>query len=199
MDRNQPSGKVRRWLYGERFEDFLKHSATQILGELAQRAGGDLELTQNNAWQEEIEILKALRLPESERASAKIYFEYTIPRLGRRADVILLVGHVLFVLEFKAGESHFHPAALDQVWDYALDLKNFHEASHDIFIAPVLVATKAGSMPGTRSNRYRVMVPAPRILRSHPRPSITSLKTLGPLGRRPFASSPVCLERARPS
>lgn len=139
----QPSPAVRRWLYGERFEDFVRHSAAAILGELAQRAGGDLELTQNNAWQEEIEILKALQLPEAERASAKIYFEYTIPRLGRRADVMLMVGHVLFVLEFKAGESQFHVAALDQVWDYALDLKNFHDASHDICIAPVLVATKA--------------------------------------------------------
>lgn len=95
--------------------------------------------------QEEIAALKALQLPEAVRATAKIYFEYTIPRLGRRADVILLVGHVLFVLEFKAGESKFNVAALDQVWDYALDLKNFHDASHDLCIAPVLVATEAPS------------------------------------------------------
>ncbi|KQY50587.1 hypothetical protein ASD14_12370 [Lysobacter sp. Root494] len=134
---------MRRWLYGARFGDFIEQSAQAILGGLVQRAGGDLELTQNNAWQEQIQILKALQLPEGEHATAKIYFEYTIPRLGRRADVILLVGHVLFVLEFKAGESQFNVAALDQVWDYALDLKNFHDASHDICIAPVLVATKA--------------------------------------------------------
>lgn len=150
MERNpstQTTAVVRRWLYGERFEDFVDHSAAAILGELTQRSGGDLDLNQNNAWQEEIQILKTLQLPEAERASAKIYFEYTIPRLGRRADVILLVGHALFVLEFKAGETHFHPAALDQVWDYALDLKNFHDASHHIYIVPVLVATKAESQP----------------------------------------------------
>lgn len=144
MEGEQPKDVVRRWLYGARFEDFVQASAAEILGELTQRAGGDLDLTQNNAWQEEIEILKALDLPESERTSAKIYFEYTIPRLGRRADVILLVGHVLFILEFKAGESQFNATALDQVWDYALDLKNFHDASHDICIVPVLVPTKAG-------------------------------------------------------
>lgn len=143
MEGDQHKAVVRRWLYGARFGDFVEQSAEAILGELVQRAGGDLELTQNNAWQEQIQILKALQLPEGERATAKIYFEYTIPRLGRRADVILLVGHVLFVLEFKAGESQFNVAALDQVWDYALDLKNFHDASHDICIAPVLVATKA--------------------------------------------------------
>lgn len=143
MEGDQAKAVVRRWLYGARFVDFLQHGAAEILGTLTQRAGGDLELTQNNAWQEEIEILKALELPEAQRASARIYFEYTIPRLGRRADVILLVGHVLFILEFKAGESQFHVAALDQVWDYALDLKNFHDASHDICMAPVLVATNA--------------------------------------------------------
>ena len=145
MSGDQADSIVRRWLYGERFDDFVSQSATEILGELTQRAGGDLDLTQNNAWQEQITILKALRLPDSERSSAKIYFEYTIPRLGRRADVILIVAHVLFVLEFKAGESQFHVSALDQAWDYALDLKNFHDASHGICIAPVLVATKAKS------------------------------------------------------
>ena len=143
MGGDQADSVVRRWLYGERFDDFVSQSATEILGELTQRAGGDLDLTQNNAWQEQIAILKTLQLPDSERSSAKIYFEYTIPRLGQRADVILIVAHVLFVLEFKAGESQFHVSALDQVWDYALDLKNFHDASHGICIAPVLVATKA--------------------------------------------------------
>lgn len=143
MEGNQTKIIVRRWLYGASFHDFLQQSAAEILGELTQHAGGDLDLTQNNAWQEEINILKALRLPEVEHATARIYFEYTIPRLGRRADVILIVDHVLFVLEFKAGESQFNVAALDQVWDYALDLKNFHDASHTICIAPVLIATKA--------------------------------------------------------
>jgi hypothetical protein len=33
--------------------------------------------------------------------------------------------------------------AIDQVWDYALDLKNFHETSHDKCIAPVLISTEA--------------------------------------------------------
>ena len=135
---------VRRWIYGARFEDFAQQSTTEILGELTQRAGGDLELTQNNAWQEEIAILKALPLPKAQRDSAKIYFEYTIPRLGRRADVLLIVDHVLFVFEFKSGSSHFNGAALDQVWDYALDLKNFHETSHELCIAPILIATSAG-------------------------------------------------------
>jgi hypothetical protein len=141
------AGVVYRWMYSDAFDHFIRRSSDEILGELVRRAGGNVELSQNNAWQEQIAILKALTLPDAERASAKLYFEYTIPRLGRRADVILIVGNVLFVLEFKAGETHFHPAALDQVWDYALDLKHFHEASHDLCIAPVLIATKADPQP----------------------------------------------------
>ena len=145
MEDNQTKSAVRRWLYGEHFKDFVGQSADEILGEMTRRSGGDLDLTQNNAWQEQIEILKSLQLSDSSHTSAKIYFEYTIPRLGRRADAILLVDHVLFVLEFKAGESKFNASALDQVWDYALDLKNFHDSSHSICIAPVLIATKAES------------------------------------------------------
>ena len=76
-----------------------------------------------------------------------IYFEYDIPRMGRRIDVVLLIGPVIFVLEFKAGEKEFAAHAIDQVWDYALDLKNFHESSHEQYIAPVLIATEADTVP----------------------------------------------------
>ena len=143
MEGGQTETPIRRWQYSAHFKDFVEQSSDEILGELTRRSGGDLDLTQNSAWQEQIEILKALQLSPADCSSAKIYFEYTIPRLGRRADVILIVDHILFVLEFKAGESKFNVSALDQVWDYALDLKNFHDASHSICIAPILVATKA--------------------------------------------------------
>jgi len=72
-----------------------------------------------------------------------VLLEFSIPRMGRRIDAVLLVGPVVFAIEFKVGESAFHRAAYEQVWDYALDLKNFHEASHAVAIVPVLVATEA--------------------------------------------------------
>jgi hypothetical protein len=62
--------------------------------------------------------------------------------MGKRIDVVLLIGPVIFVLEFKIGEKTFTSYATDQVWDYGLDLKNFHESSHNQFIAPILIATK---------------------------------------------------------
>jgi hypothetical protein len=62
--------------------------------------------------------------------------------MGRRIDVVAVIGAVIFVMEFKVGETEFSVYAIDQVFDYALDLKNFHDSSHAQFIAPVLVATK---------------------------------------------------------
>ncbi len=98
-----------------------------------------LEQSQRDAWHEEIEILHETLVS----FQGSIYFEYSIPRMGQRIDVVLLIGPAIFVLEFKIGENEFVSYAIDQVWDYALDLKNFHESSHDKYIAPILIATKA--------------------------------------------------------
>jgi hypothetical protein len=67
--------------------------------------------------------------------------------MGRRIDVALIVGPVVFAVEFKVGESTPDRAALEQVWDYALDLKNFHKASHQVAIVPILIATEALESP----------------------------------------------------
>lgn len=138
---------IRRWMYGEKLERFLCQDASAILGELSMNSRGSIESTQRTAWDDQIRIMKSVRFPEPLVAAASIYFELTVPRLGRRADVVLIIGHVMFILEFKAGESSFNRSALDQVWDYALDFKNFHETSHDLCIIPVLIATEATEQP----------------------------------------------------
>ena len=76
-----------------------------------------LETSQRDAWKEQIEILHQVLPPY--RDVGHVYFEYLVPRLGKRIDVILLIRHVLFVVEFKVGESEFPSHARDQVWDYA--------------------------------------------------------------------------------
>ena len=138
---NYPAA-IRRWMYGESLNAFMRQDLAHILGQLLKQSEGSVELTQRNAWEEQIRILKEVAFPRNFADDARIYLEYTVPRLGRRADVVLLIGHVLFVLEFKVGESNISGYALDQVWDYALDFKNFHDASHQIPIIPVLVATE---------------------------------------------------------
>jgi len=76
-----------------------------------------------------------------------IYFEYAIPRMGKRVDVVLLAGAAIYVIEYKVGEDHYSSHAIDQITDYALDLKNFHESSHDQFVVPILIATRAQREP----------------------------------------------------
>ncbi len=134
---------IRRWMYGEDLDRFDVQDETVILGELLKNSAGDVELTQRLAWREQIRLLQSIQLHKQVPKGARIYFELAVPRLGRRADVVLLVANVLVVVEFKVGEASFNQSALDQVWDYALDFKFFHDASRDICVLPVLVATKA--------------------------------------------------------
>jgi len=130
---------MRREYYSDTIANFLKTDPDTILGKLAQSSEFALEQTQRDAWLEEIRILQ--NILQSHKGS--IYFEYSIPRMGKRIDVVLLIGSAILVLEFKVGEREFTSYAIDQVWDYSLDLKNFHETSHECFIAPILIATKA--------------------------------------------------------
>ncbi len=118
---------MRREYYSDTISNFLKTTSNEILGSLVQSSDFALEQTQRDSWLEEIRILKNIL----QLHKGSIYFEYSIPRMGKRIDVVLIIGPVIFVLEFKIGEKEFPSHAIDQVWDYALDLKNFHETSHD--------------------------------------------------------------------
>jgi hypothetical protein len=130
---------MKRAYYSDTIDNFLNTNDDEILGKLSRRNDFSLEQTQRDAWLEEIRILRQV-FPHYQ---GSLYFEYSIPRMGQRIDVVALIGPVIFVLEFKIGEKDFASHAIDQVWDYALDLKNFHETSHHQFIVPVLIATKA--------------------------------------------------------
>lgn len=127
--------------YADSIAAFLTRRADALLGILAQQTSFALETSQRDAWLEQIRMLQTVLPPYRDRGH--VYFEYSVPRLGKRIDVVALIDHVIFVLEFKVGERHFTAHARDQVWDYALDLKNFHEPSHACTIAPVLIATGA--------------------------------------------------------
>lgn len=130
---------MNRAYYSDSIKNFLTESNNEILGILSDHNEFALEQTQKEAWKEEIIILKNIL----GSYSGAIYFEYSIPRMGKRIDVLILIQSVIFVLEFKVGEREYQNYAIDQVWDYALDLKNFHESSHNKLIAPILIATNA--------------------------------------------------------
>lgn len=131
--------KEETFLYASEIEVFLEQSPSEIIGILTLQSQFNLELTQSWAWSRQIEILQSTLVD----LKGQILFEFSIPRMGRRIDVVLVIQGIIFVLEFKVGEKEYLASAIDQVFDYALDLKNFHETSHNRLIAPILIATEA--------------------------------------------------------
>ena len=124
--------------YYDEIGSFLRASANEILGALA-GAHRNLDEAQRIAWQAEIPLLQhaLATVPGS------LFLEFEVPRLGSRIDAVVISGCSIFPIEFKCGESKYHRAHYNQAWDYALDLKNFHEGSHQAEILPILVATDA--------------------------------------------------------
>jgi hypothetical protein len=132
--------EVQRSYWDASAETFAHTNSTTILGHLVARHPFDVDRRQRDAWLVEIEDLKALAVAISH---GHLFLEFTIPRMGKRADAILLAGGIVFVLEYKIGATEYLGQAADQALDYALDLKNFHTGSHARSIVPVLVATDA--------------------------------------------------------
>ncbi len=124
--------------------DFCTADPNAILGVMAQRHGFALEHQQRMAWLRQIELLKlSLKgVPE-----AHLFFEFAIPRMGKRADALILLNRTVVVVEFKVGADTFDRASINQVHDYALDLKNFHRGSHSSPIIPLLISTAAPDQP----------------------------------------------------
>ncbi|MCA8913319.1 MAG: DUF2075 domain-containing protein [Planctomycetes bacterium] len=128
----------RAW-YDAPLAEFLDSPPAVVLGRLTQNSDFSVEPDQRDAWLGQIDVLRTALAG----SNGNIYLEFNIPRMGKRIDAVVLVGPVVFVIEFKVGAESFDRTAIDQAWDYAFDLKNFHEASHDAPIVPILIATEA--------------------------------------------------------
>lgn len=128
----------RAW-FNKSIETFLDEATESIVGALTLANPLQTTREQAGAWREQVEILRSSLVG----MLGHLFLEFDIPRMGRRIDAVLVSGPVVFVIEFKSGSKLFERAGINQVWDYALDLKNFHEASHSLKLVPVLVATEA--------------------------------------------------------
>lgn len=135
---------MKRAYFSSSIDEFCKLKPDQILGQMAREHSFDLTAFQRDAWVEQTILLRGALLDYE----GKIYFEFSIPRMGRRIDAVVIIGSVVFVIEFKVGANTYEAADLDQVIDYSLDLHNFHEGSHNAVILPILVATKAPTIEG---------------------------------------------------
>ena len=155
--------KSPRCLFHSNLAAFSAADETAIFGLLCDNYHGDALTTTREAWKSELSILKQV-LTAYQAENGQIILEYDIPRLGKRIDAVLLLRGIIFCLEFKVGEAHILEADVDQVLDYALDLKNFHKFSQDKIIVPILIATNyRASSTAVQMSIYNDMVVNPLV------------------------------------
>ena len=146
-----------RSYYSASIQDFLNQSDNEILGIIhANDVSAETTIQQSNTWEEEIRILKDQL---SNFDEGRIIFEYTIPRMGKRVDVVLLYKNIVFLLEFKCGDREYRSSTYDQVYDYALDLRNFQKESHSKLLVPIMISTFAPSVENHMIEKDRIIAP----------------------------------------
>ncbi len=148
-----------RSYYSASIADFLQQSDREILGIIhANDISAETTIQQSNTWESEITILKDQLRAFSD---GRIIFEYIIPRMGKRVDAVVLYRNIVFLLEFKVGDREYRESTYDQVYDYALDLRNFQKESHDKLIACLMISTKAPAQSCVIHERERIIEPIP--------------------------------------
>ncbi len=130
-----------RCQYHSTIRKFLQSPQSAVLDELLENYSGNFQDQMLGAWRAEIQIMRDVLTPWKDE-EGHVIFEYNIPRLGKRIDVVLLLRGLIFCIEFKVGETNLFQSDIEQVLDYALDLKNFHLLSQDRTIIPILVPTQ---------------------------------------------------------
>lgn len=146
-----------RSYYSATIAEFLQQSDSEILGIIhSNDISAETTIQQSNTWESEVQILKNQLRSFSD---GRIIFEYTIPRMGKRVDTVVLYKNIVFLLEFKVGDKEYRQSTYDQVYDYALDLRNFQKESHDKLIVPIMVSTNAPRYQNTLTERERIIEP----------------------------------------
>lgn len=146
-----------RSYYSATIAEFLQQSDSEILGIIhANDISAETTIQQSNTWESEITILKDQLRTFSD---GRIVFEYTIPRMGKRVDTVVLYRNMVFLLEFKVGDKEYRESTYDQVYDYALDLRNFQKESHKKLLVPIMISTKAPRYQNILKVRDRIVEP----------------------------------------
>ena len=143
--------------YSASVKEFLNHSDNYILGVIhSNDISAETTIQQNNTWSQEIQILKEQL---KSFAEGRILFEYTIPRMGKRVDAVLLYKNIVFLFEFKCGDGEYRSSTYDQVYDYALDLRNFQKESHNKLLVPIMISTAAPKVENNIVENERIIKP----------------------------------------
>ncbi len=76
-----------RTYYSSTIIDFLRQPSAEILGVIhSNDISAETTIQQSNTWEVEVEILK----DQLRGLDGRVIFEYTIPRMGKRVDVVVL-------------------------------------------------------------------------------------------------------------
>ena len=146
-----------RSYYSASIAEFLHQSDREILGIIhANDISAETTIQQSNTWESEISILKDQLRNFSD---GRIIFEYTIPRMGKRVDAVVLYRNIVFLLEFKVGDREYRESTYDQVYDYALDMRNFQKESHNKLLVCLMISTRAPEQPCLINERNRIIEP----------------------------------------
>ena len=127
--------------YAVEVAGLVRASPDEVIGALLTNSSFSVDAAQRDVWLSEITVLQSALIG----IAGTVFLEFVVPRIGSRLDAVLISGPAIFAIEFKVGESEYRRTDVNQVWDYALDLKNFHKGSRDAPIFPILVATEASS------------------------------------------------------
>ena len=146
-----------RSFYSAPISVFLRQSTSEIVGIIHHNnISSQTTIQQSNTWEIEVAILKD-QLAKFDYG--QIIFEYTIPRMGKRVDTVVLYKNIVFLLEFKCGDDEYRATTYDQVYDYALDLRNFQKESHNKLLVPIMISTEAQEVENIISIRDRIVEP----------------------------------------
>lgn len=198
-ENNQPRTSA---YYYDTVDAFRLADDNSILGKLAGGSGLPIDGAQIGAWTQQIALLKTALAG----VDGSLFLEFDVPRLGSRIDSVVIAKSAVVPIEFKVGERRFNRQDYDQVWDYALDLKNFHEGSRAPTIFPVLCATEAPDGDNSWGNPHSDGVYPPiRCNAAAIREAVDSALNIAPpgqldaivWGRAPYRPSPTIIEAAR--
>jgi len=129
--------------YRNSVREFLADNCDKILKNLSFSLTEKFDANNETlkSWESQVSVLQSeLGKIVAKNPSAdkwRIILEYEIPVLGKRIDVVVLANNVIFVVEYKDGDSCTGKSALLQAQDYALKLHDFHSESRNKVIVPL--------------------------------------------------------------
>lgn len=97
--------KSLRSYYSASIERFLHQSDAEILGIIHSNDDStETMIQQRNTWAFQIQILKDQLCSF---ADGRVIIEYTIPRMGKRVDTVVIYHNIVFLIEFKCGDTAY--------------------------------------------------------------------------------------------